>query len=624
MLQSVVVRRAALLLAISLGLISAAIAEDNPLRMIPANNAVVIRIRQPALALDKVASLINQFQLEFAPFGDDEKGTKWSDMLAVATPLVSAEQFGIDIRRDWWMYMANPFSEEAACTFILPLNDLDKFQSKRAETDKTPFFVHNDWILIGRQDELDAVKKSIEGTSDSIEGRMTQEARAVFDQGDVGVMIDIRHLIATNLMGLVAAPEILKLMIEGGNFAFTDKQVENVARKLIDSTFQSIAALDLATISINLSDDDIQIEQFVDVREKSPLDGLFQNNPGSDMSLLNSLPESSGVYVGLHGNWKSFFHGLIELMKSTAPQDQYAMRDAQVGLMSEYEKLNYGSIAFAYPMRPADEGLLRSITLFEVDQPDRIRTLAAQAEEFGDALGPIRRISASRSTETFGEHTVRVRHLGPVVQIQQNGVPAPDVMSDIDVFLYGPDGNVERSIYLNDRVVQFNGGTKARSAASLQQVRSAVKSNSDFPAQFLETRNKLGEKPNAVMLIDGGTVLGSLLSNSREFFFAMAYASALLVPFMDDVTDSMRMATEQEVRVDPAKLERLYENPSYVGFSLTFEPHAARLKTVVPIESLKRVIQAARIVVSSIAESPERGAGRGANGYQPATDPEDE
>ena len=662
MLKSVLILKT-FLAVLTIGFVDSVLAEDNPLRMIPSNNGIVIRLRNPAAIVDKIANVANALQLEFPSSENDEP--RWADILRANAPTASIADSGLDLNREWWMYVSNPFNGESTYAFILPLSDLEKFKAKRSPEEKTSFEVHNDWIISGTSDEVDAIKKCIAGELESIETRMTPDARAVFDQGDIGVLVDIRHLINANLMAMVAGPEILKMVVDSGNISFTHDQSKNTTKKIIDTAIQSISALEFTTLSIELDAGDLRIDQYLGVKERSILASFFQDNPGADMTLLQSLPSPSAIYVGLHGNWKSLFRGLIQLVKSTSPKDQKEILESQVGLLEQYEQLKYGTLAYAYPLRPYDQGLLRSVTVFEVDQPDRIRELSEKAEELGDRLGPMKRTTVERATESFGDHPVDVRHLGPFFQVQQEGVPAPDFMSDVDTFLFGPEGNIERTIYLKNRVLQFHGGTKVRAAAALRHAIISANGDQEVDPHFLETRKKLGEKPNLVVLMESGTLAGGLITGYGELLGPMTFGlfgmmngmnGPLIARFeeaemdsgvetaeeggdvdvtipldqpegsdaKDNVESDPDMPEEQMAEgglpiakigidvdmtphIDPSKLESLYEVPSFIGFSVTFEQQGCRMRTVIPVESIKRFVRAGGILMETMEEMVAKG-----------------
>lgn len=679
MLKSVSILLTAFVVAVTFGVGHPVVADDNPLRMIPTNNSLVIRARKPAAIVDKICSIADRLQAEF-PSSDAPIEVKgWGQVVRESIEFDKIEESGVDVHRDWWGYISNPFGADASYAFILPLSDFEQFKTKRLEVDKTPFEVHGDWVLVGTLEEIDAIKKCIAGEMESIETRMSPEARTVFEQGDVGVMIDIRHLINTNLVMMLAAPEILKMFGGGGNIAFTNEQSKDFFQRLIDIAFQSFSSLEFTTLSIAIDQHDIRIDQYWGVREGSLLAKFFRDNPGSDMSILSNLPSSSAVFVGLHGNWKAFFRGVIQLVKWSAANNPKETIDAQIGLLSEYEKLNYGSVAFSYPMRPVDQGLLRSMSVIEVDRPDRTRELVLRTEELGDRLGPMKRNSVKRPQENLGDHEVDVKHLGSFFQMQQQGVPDPDVMSEVDKVLYGPEGNIERTVYLKDRVIQFHGGTKVRAAAAIRNAINTENGNREVDPHFLETRNKLGEKPNLIVMIETGTLAGTIISSYEQLytplmfgFFGMMNAGVGgAMPIMvgveaagmdnddeaaeeetpndaakpaddadakaneddDEETEVMEAEVvrlvqpgvdiELQIKIDPEKLESLYENPSFIGFSMSFQPEGCRMRTVVPIRSIEQFVRAGRILMETFEGMINAEDGQGAMGIMPA-EPDDE
>jgi hypothetical protein len=227
--------------------------------------------------------------------------------------------------------------------------------------------------------------------------------------------------------------------------------------------------------------------------------------------------------------------------------------------------LKFGGLAGAVNLSgDAEGGLLRLITLMTVDNPQKLRALTKKyAETVGEieAAGTKTEVTYKADAEKVGKTSIDL--VTTKITINDDA-PNAEQQKQMIKLLYGEEGNEARTAYLKDKIVQVMGG----GAKAMESALKAVETPAKTPAASLAAvKAKLGTKPNFIGLIDVASAVVKGLGVAKEF-------------------------GGDELPFDPAKLTKgLTLKPSYLGFGVEVQDAAVSVKTVVPVDQIKSLVQ---------------------------------
>ena len=318
------------------------------------------------------------------------------------------------------------------------------------------------------------------------------------------------------------------------------------------------------------------------------------------MEPFATLPPSCAVYCGFHGNQRAISSFFTECLKACGEGGDPGFTAAHAEIRRGYEQLNYGTLVAAFPVWPVDRGLLRMISITEVNDPQRARELGLKWMELPPLPGipDTRNVNKTLGVEKFAGHPVDV--IASASSIILN--PLPIQGQDFDKLLFGLDGHVTRTIYLKDRIVEATGGTRLEMAATVRLTEAVAADGikPDHQPLFLKTRKKLGEKSNVVVLVDVNGIVAGLLRAEFPVAGQMALnaqPAAGVAEQNQQVDDAEKAPEAAEPTMNDQKIESQIESlkstASLLGISLTLEPQAARLSLVFPMKSIQGLLSAA-------------------------------
>lgn len=498
------------------GLTGTLAAAETPLKAIPAESAVLVRFKAPAETIEKVAAFVDQLQPDRDPAQPipAEPTPSWGDLVRTMASSFHQE-YGeeADLERDCWLFGLNPFSEGGGVAYVISSKDAAAFAAAVEEKGGREFhtFVYESWVILGSQAEVDAARNCLESDEQSIESRWNDAARAVFDQGDLGAYVNLRKIEMDGGEPLAMLPELLPLdeigqILEEFPMIQTTKPMRHVFREFADAFVKGVKDTEFVAVSLTIDDEDIRFESYSSITPGSSTAAFLAANPGSEMDAISSLPASSALYLGLQGNQKAFMEWTSRFMKSISDENEPALSKAHEEVLNGFEQLNYGMFALALPMRPIEQGVLRWLTICEVDNPQRARELATQwtalPDRIPDPLGAEKPV-LDRTTETYGEFSADVAKTpeGIIVRVGDQ-----DLGKKIESLLFGPDGITNRTVYLKDRILECFGGSKVRTAAAIRRVAEFSRGGLVAEPSFVETRGKLGKKTNLIIMLDVGAL----------------------------------------------------------------------------------------------------------------------
>jgi hypothetical protein len=369
---------------------------------------------------------------------------------------------------------------------------------------------------------------------------------------------------------------------------------------------------------------------------------------------MSGLPAQNAIYLGLNLNWKSMSKWIAK--KYSSANIDRGIRKAWEEIFKGYQNLNIGSIVTAYPMRTIEQGLLRSESITEVDDPRRFRELGRRSDELSNNSNQQRIIE--QTTEKYGDHAVDVVRYKLPIQVNGNnvlvGLELGNFFSQLETILFGPDGNTQRTVCLTDRIVSITGGSKARSAAAVRRTVLSTKGSVTVEPYVTKMREKLHQQANVLVMIDPGRIaaVGMQAWNAYMEMAAGMVAGLVAGPLAnanvgddqiagDQATDEPldakpatddkeEKSTPDDVSIDdremkaeinggidqelkevlastfkPNDIEAMYEEPTLAGFSLSMEPNCCRFRLVIPVDALRQLVKAGTIALNRLPISVE-------------------
>ena len=628
-------------------------AEETPLPLIPTQTGLLVRFKNPKAIFEKVAAIVDRLQsaLNWVIEPDDETAANWREIVSNQMPITYySVGDGLDENRDSWMFFSNPITAISSQAHFIPAKDTDalrlavardlaKFADDNgiAKEDIDEIVVYKDWVIHGSLTEMAAIKQRIAGELKSIETRFDAESRAIFDKGDVGLFVDLNHLSVMNSFFLAMGQAILNplfdsvqvgsVQVDGVDLDTNVKATKNMFDEITGLIAQTVFDLDHLVITVSIEPEQIVFEHHLSVREGSVISALFADNPPAEMQTLSNLPSGNAVYLGMHFNWKSMMQWTARHFHSKATDND--TKQAWKGISKEYQQLQIGTVAIAYPVEPLELGPFRSLCITEVDHPQRYHELEFKAQSVG-----INSNVLERSQETLGEYSLDVVRYAPP-NLQKVG----DVTEEVEQVTFavqsamlGPDGNTQRSVILQDRVVTFHGGAKLNSADVPERVFSLDRSRVAEP-YMARLRDKLDKRANLIVMLDPGRIAAALLVASQTYLgvlnedtFDVAEPNGQVEiksvaeeevdekdsndrsnepgPVESDSADqSGRSDTVFGVKFTQQEMDMLRENASLVGFSLSMQPKSCHCRIVIPVDSIHQLVKAGDIVYRRIIES---------------------
>jgi hypothetical protein len=208
--------------------------------------------------------------------------------------------------------------------------------------------------------------------------------------------------------------------------------------------------------------------------------------------------------------------------------------------------------------------MLNVVSLFGVSDPKAFRGLMqknAAAFKEVEANGTKTETTYKPDAEKIGSTSIDV--LTGKITVSDDA-PGAELTKTMMLALYGEDGPTTRTAYLKDKVLQLMGGTKADMEAALKSAEATSRTPS---AAIQAVRSKLGTKPNFVGLIDIASLAVKGLAIAKDF-------------------------GGDELPIDPDQITKgLTIKPSYLGFGVEVQDAAVSVKTVLPVDQIKSLVQ---------------------------------
>jgi uncharacterized protein (DUF1778 family) len=277
-------------------------AQVTPLDMIPGSAAVVIRLQAPQNTTEDLAAFVNKVQ---PGFGDLAKA-QWPSLLGrtVSNPTLA----GVDQSRDWYAALFTDGNGPMKGVLLLPTTGIADV--KQAMGPSFDFVEKDGWLACSKDDQYhDEFERCLSGDVESLAKTIDDRTKATLMSGHLGVVVNapvLRDAFAEELGSaedrLEDLIQIMGEQIKRGNSELDVNYIFDVYRDFGKAVLQGVRDTDSAVISVNVTDNAVQIDHLLTVAADSQTNAFFLTQPVSDMARLTSVPEGLAGYVAIHAN----------------------------------------------------------------------------------------------------------------------------------------------------------------------------------------------------------------------------------------------------------------------------------------------------------------------------------
>ena len=389
---------------------SPAFPDTDPLSLIPADSAVVIRIKAPQSTVKAVAGFVEQVQPGAGPL-----------IQAQATPLLGAALqnvtlAGIDLSRD--IYVVLNVAEGKPQGFMLvPASDAGAVKESTGAGQRYQFVEADGWVASSVH-SLEAVQACIDGNAKSINDSLRKDTLRLLGNGHLGVALQaapLRSGMAKELQQAQAEfDEFITMMSTQLTIAAPAGTnldgIVDIYRFIGECVFQVIDDSSSAAVSVSVSNEALTIEESLTVTGGSRTGQLLAANHPGTMEGITSLPEGLLAYMGFHGNFEVLLE-LSEKLASSLYEGENGEKMNQA--MRHFKDAGIGSYFAGMGLNSGNGGLLQAAGRARLKNGDAVRkSLKVFGEGFELNVGTLKqKITYRHDAETIGDEKITIQHL---------------------------------------------------------------------------------------------------------------------------------------------------------------------------------------------------------------------
>ncbi|MDB5335210.1 MAG: hypothetical protein JWN70_829 [Planctomycetaceae bacterium] len=532
----------------------------SPLKAIPSDVAVVVRVKGFQGTLNKIASLADAVQPgtgQTVKFGG----------AAVGAVLKNPTMEGVDLAGDFYLAVFVEKGEAPGMVFIVPAKDMAAMEEALGDDvtfvkgDKHGIYSDDEELATSIKDQLKSKEK------DSLADEIDEKSLAALNRGDISVFVNVPALLeaykdelqmAHGLLGNLK-DQVPETETPGINTAALLEKVQGIATTLL----KAVEDHEGITLAIAFTDKDVVIEEYFALDDESDTGKALKASTGTDTPLINSLPADAIGYFAVQGDLSKLMACAMDFAEAIITDEEASK--AIKSAATELKGIKFGGVAGAVNLAGGDEGgSLRILSLIAVDKPEKLRALTkkySEAIKELEANGTKTEVTYKADAEKVGKTSIDL--VTAKITISDDAPQAEHQRALMKAF-YGEDGMESRTAYLADKIVQTVGG----GAKAMEDALKAVTASSRTPSASLSAvKAKLGTKPNFVGLIDVASLVVKGLGMAKEIAG-------------DDL---------------PFPIEKLTKGlslkPSYLGFGIEIQDAAVSIKTVIPADQIKSLVQ---------------------------------
>ncbi len=530
---------------------------DAPIKALPGNSAVVIRIANPDATVAKLGEMAS---------GIDPVAAATVQLMGAGagTIIDNPAKQGLKPGTDWWVAVIARKNAPPAMIFAVQASDLA--QLKDGVGNRYQYVTYENWTLYTRDaDAAKAVQDCISGSAKSIEPAGNDEIKQLFTDADTAVFVNLAELKVTfkseldqmreqvhQLLSMVQAeaPDVPGINMEAAIGLYA---------QLFEGILSAVDDSDSLTAAINVDAKGLLIREYLEVKSGSQTEkALLQHKPAKLASLAN-LPGDQTAYMGLHADMGVITRWGMKLMGDMFDLDDESKKALAVAADKSAE-LEYGSTVASFGFGQRQTGYMNSATISEVknaiatrDVEDAMYAALAKLKD-GESLFGGMEIESKRDAEKVAGYSVD--HLLVTQEINEELDPL-GIQKQVMEALYGPEGQLTRIVYAPDHIIQTSGGGKEFLERTLAGLKTPVSNDA-----LASTRTKLGADANLLVALD---------------------LPGMLVEILHLVADN---APPGMLPLPPGALNNLEVERSYSGFTVTLGAGGVRAHSFMPVEQM--------------------------------------
>jgi hypothetical protein len=542
-------------------LLSTVRAQESGLELIPETAAAVIRIQAPEQITTDLVEFINKVQPGFGGLAEAQLP------MALGQAIKNPQLAGVDQSKDWYVALFIDDSGEPKGVLVLPVTDADEAKGAMEETFE--FLERETWLICSPEgrffDEFEELK---DGKVNSAASLLDDQLEAIVMEGHVTFALNAVLLRETFADELNTADERLEELIQAmgeqiqqAGPSMDMEYVLDIYRDLGKSLLQAVHDSESYALSIEVTDDALQIDQLLTVGKDTATAAFFATQPVSDMSSLKTVPEGLMGYMGIHGNPASL------LKWSTTVVEKVIRNDEQKALtlkaLESLKEAKFGTLAAGGDLHPEEETAMRTFSITEIAPAHQIREMMKSMANgvTYEVAGIEQKMTYEPDAEKIGDLSVDIYRFKQTIP---DGLDPTGMQKKINEKLYGPDGIVQRLLLKEDVMLQTMGG-------GLDAMKQLVESTGWQDETLLSARARQHDKANVLVLMD-------LPNSFYKFAKLIIGTGALPIPIQSEQIEGLELPV------------------SYSGFSLAMEENRLSTTTNISIESFQGFVRMAMFV----------------------------
>ncbi len=535
--------------AFSLLFVSIAQAAE-PSDAVPDSASVVMRVKAPQAALGKLGDFVDAVQ---PGVGAVVKGNLAMLGLAISNPTLA----GVDVEKDWWAIVFAEPRQKPALVFVVPATDVNAV--KDALPPGFQFHSADKWTIYSDNEEaLGKVRDRMSGKGSGLWSKIDASTKKLFEASDLSVFIHLRQLTKAFESELQQAEPQLDTFLNQISGAIPDAQraqivpMLDIYRVLGKSALQGVRDSQSLTVGLTFSKDAIRVEDRLQVGEGTATAKFFAKQPTGELSLMNRLPANKLAYFGLKADMGGMIDWSMKMTKSmmaNSTEDQKAKFDAA---LKDMHALKWAELVGYFDLDASAAGAIRAGSVSEITPANRLREISHSMVK---AIGEIESFGFKQTTtlETAVDKIDGLEVDRTTMKQEFDGAADPlGIQKKIQLLLFGEAGMQQYMLYQPTRALQtFGGGID-----ELKSLAKTLNSTASKDEAVAAARKRYAEKANLIGLID----IARLAANGIKI-----------------------AGREGAIPVDPATIDGLNLQPSFIGFALACDSTGAGAQFEIPV-----------------------------------------
>jgi hypothetical protein len=539
------------------GLTARAEEKESAWDAIPADAAVVVRLKAPKATTERVAGFVDMVQ---PGMGNNVRTQAKMIGLAILNPTLE----GVDMTKDWYMAVFAPSENRPDTTptmlYIIPAIDVKAMEEGLGGEVK--FVVHGDFGVYSQSSELvESVEEFLKGEDEGAGDEIDDKSLAAFEKGDLSAWVNVGGLTEEFADKLTEAKEKIGEQIENQPGS---EGTQELSKKMISGFFDVIGDIEGLVATVVVEKQGVTIEEFVVAKDESGAAKFFAKSAPDALSMLSSLPGGQLGYMGGKFDVQTMMEWSGSLIESVEGGDE--QKEAMKKMIEAMKGIKFGPFVAGMKLGDLESGLLRVSSLGQVSPVDKFKALMKQQAEDPSMVQTVEglemKVEYTEKAETIAGTPVDLYKM--TVEQKDDAPPQAEMQKRLLDAMYGPNGMTGRYAFLKDQLVYVIGGESADMEAALASAQTPAKPGAGFAA----TRAKLGEKANLLFMVD----LPNLVASGAKIA-----STAGLVP----------------MQIDSDLIEGLELKESFTGFSAGADGATARAVTYIPVDQVKGFVKMA-------------------------------